>query len=952
MNLKKTILFIAILLTTAIKAEIPAGYYINADGLKGYELLDALNTICSDGDFLAYGSGSGYTWQGFYYTDRNEDGSVIDMYSDNVRYQTLYESVDGMHIEHSLPKSWWGGLENYAYRDLNHLFPADGTTNITKSALPLGVVGTATLDNGVSKVGDNVFANATSDKCFEPADEYKGDFARAYLYISTVYNEFSSLWQSTMMDNNTYPVWNSWAIDLLLTWHRADPVSQKELDRQEAVYNIQHNRNPFIDYPELVEHIWGTAMTTGFELPEDNRAYLSSPSVWDEIESKIAQVGTTVQENVYIKGGNITENLSISLKNQNSGISLSHSTMTPTEVLNGTDLTITVTSSSLETINDTILISSDEISELSIPLKANFTDQFMITSFEAISANEAEVEWVEMNNETSYTVHLSKYQHATATNLMFAGYIEGSSWNKAFTIYNGTGADVDLKYYTVCKQNNGTGNFGSTTPLSGTLAAGDIYVIAHSKASDDIIEKADLTISSDTDNAASFNGNDALALYHNSLLIDVIGEIDNADNWGENMTLVRNSDITTPNSTFDWEEWTILSIDDISPLSGHTMDATDLSETVATYTCNTNSYSLSGLSPEVSYRVTIEANTSNTKSVNSWQIVMPKLADPEAYDATEIYNSQFTANWDIVPYADGYLLNVFELEGTGTITVTEGFDNVGSSGTPLPDGWSGEVTGTYTAATSYGEATPSLGLKTDGDWIQTPMLEAPMSKFSFLYRFPSSATGSYFIVYAIDNEYNLTQIDNIPYAGTTSKSTLTYTETELGTNCYAVRIEYTKVTSNLAIDDVTYEYGKMDSIYVLQNRYTTATSYVVDNLKPETTYYYNAYAVASYSTSDESISEISNTIEVETNTTNVPENPTNTDNIYSSNCIVYTQQMSAIIENITPESTIDVYDIMGRKIISTKVSDTTYSVDFRFNGVYIITITDSNNNRTINKVSI
>ena len=99
-----------------------------------------------------------------------------------------------MNIEHSFPKSWWGGYEYTAYKDLFHLYPADGTTNSTKSNLPLGEVsGTPTFDNGKSKIGKNGFGTAYSDYCFEPADEYKGDFARSYLYITTIYEDYAPL---------------------------------------------------------------------------------------------------------------------------------------------------------------------------------------------------------------------------------------------------------------------------------------------------------------------------------------------------------------------------------------------------------------------------------------------------------------------------------------------------------------------------------------------------------------------------------------------------------------------------------------------------------------------------------------------------------------------------------------------------------------------------------------
>ena len=292
------ILLIISLFTSYIFAEIPAGYYYKTSGKKGDALIDALNEICSNGKFLKYGKGEGYTWEGFHHTDRNEDGSMIDMYSSIVRYQTDFNSVEGMHIEHALPKSWWGALENYAFRDLHNLFPADANTNITKNNLPLGEVIKASFDNGVSKIGTTTLYDGKV-KCFEPADEYKGDFARAYLYVSTIYNEFANLWNSPMMNNNSYPVWNDEALDLLLKWHREDPVSDKEIKRQEAIYEIQHNRNPFIDYPEMVEHIWGNKKEEDIKIDIDDRPALLAPTIWTEINIPVTYVNTTASKKLF-----------------------------------------------------------------------------------------------------------------------------------------------------------------------------------------------------------------------------------------------------------------------------------------------------------------------------------------------------------------------------------------------------------------------------------------------------------------------------------------------------------------------------------------------------------------------------------------------------------------------------------------------------------------------------
>ena len=259
-------------------ASIPEDYYNTLPGKSGAALKTALHKIiCNDTTgYLLYGPGAGHTWEGFYSTDRNRaDNSVIDMYSNEIRYypnpNPSFASFGQLiQIEHSLPKSWWGGYEWAAYKDLNQLYPSDGSTNNAKSNYPLGQVsGTVYFDNGVSKIGNAVYP-AYSGRVFEPADEYKGDFARSYFYMATAYENYSAYWNSPMMNKNKYPVFNQWATDLLLSWHRQDPVSSKESSRTNVVYSFQQNRNPFIDYPELVEYIWGNNVGTVWNLTTTN----------------------------------------------------------------------------------------------------------------------------------------------------------------------------------------------------------------------------------------------------------------------------------------------------------------------------------------------------------------------------------------------------------------------------------------------------------------------------------------------------------------------------------------------------------------------------------------------------------------------------------------------------------------------------------------------------------
>lgn len=261
---------------------IPANYYDAIDGKQDSVLKSELSLLVRGGVRYEYGTNQYHstnnppewmagdlkaygTWQALPSTDMHPDGIVWDMYSNSVRYypNKLGESGCSLNIEHCLPKSWWGGDVNDAYKDLYHLNPSDQRANSAKSNFPPGHVKSGDkFDNGSFRM-DSKAKSQYGFICFEPSEEYRGDFARAYFYIATAYEDFT--WKSgtspfdasLAMDNDSYLEFKPWLIEVLLDWHRADPVSDKEICRADQISNIQHNRNPFIDYPELVEYIWG-----------------------------------------------------------------------------------------------------------------------------------------------------------------------------------------------------------------------------------------------------------------------------------------------------------------------------------------------------------------------------------------------------------------------------------------------------------------------------------------------------------------------------------------------------------------------------------------------------------------------------------------------------------------------------------------------------------------------
>jgi len=255
-------------------AEIPEGYYDSVEGLTGEELQQALHDIIDDHVSISYDE----VWGAFYTTDDKPNGMVWDMYSDIPGGDPPYEyefgedqggtasgEGEGYNREHSWPKSWYGGEVMPMYTDLFLVVPSDIYVNLRRSNYPYGEVAwpTWTSMNG-SKLGPNC-APGYVGTVFEPREDFQGDLARGYFYMATRYLGEDSGWPGSPMADGA--VLTAWARDMLQSWHEADPVSGKELDRNEAVYEIQENRNPFIDHPEYVTLIYGP---TGVEDAAEN----------------------------------------------------------------------------------------------------------------------------------------------------------------------------------------------------------------------------------------------------------------------------------------------------------------------------------------------------------------------------------------------------------------------------------------------------------------------------------------------------------------------------------------------------------------------------------------------------------------------------------------------------------------------------------------------------------
>ncbi|MDE6282840.1 MAG: endonuclease [Muribaculaceae bacterium] len=379
----------------SLSAEIPAGYYSSVSGKRDGELKTALHNLLYNHTLISsYSNLPNYFRKTDVYPPGDPRyGQWWDMYS-NIPLYTY--SFSGLNREHSFPKSWWGGsTDTPAYVDLNHLYPSEAAANMAKSNYPLGeVTGKPAFENGITTVGAPVPGQGGGARqVFEPADEYKGDFARTYFYMVTCYQNLT--WRYTwMVSNNLYPTLNTWAVELLLKWHKEDPVSQKELDRNEEVYKVQANRNPFIDYPELADYLWGDKRGTPF-IPAGQTQ--GDPVLITPVQDMALEFGETVintsnTASLQIRGENIRTNPELTLSGTDRAMfSLEVSSVTATNVNKpeGTWVRVTYKPTSLGEHTARLIVSSyDGAKSRGISLRGTALEKPLLSDIRALPATD------------------------------------------------------------------------------------------------------------------------------------------------------------------------------------------------------------------------------------------------------------------------------------------------------------------------------------------------------------------------------------------------------------------------------------------------------------------------------------------------------------------------------------------------------------------------------------
>ena len=543
--MKLRLLFIFTLFFSFSFSQIPSGYYNTATS-TGYTLKTQLSNIIDDHNDQGYnaidGFMSSYDLDNYYETGSN---TILDVYSENPSSSDPYNFTPGVdecgnysnegdcyNKEHVIPQSVFSS-NTPMQSDAHQLLPTDGRVNGFRGNFPFGRVNDNNLvsQSGISnptqngsKLGANLnsgYSSGYSGTVFEPINEFKGDIARIYFYFITRYENQVGNWSSfAMFDGSSDQVLQTTFLSILIEWHLSDPVSQKEIDRNNNIYyNHQNNRNPFVDHPEYVSMIWNPVTDTEAPTAATN-LIASNPTM--------------------------------------SSIDLSWTAGTDNIAVNTYDIYVDDTNT-LSTSNTSITVTG---------LAAN--TEFCFTVF----AKDASQNTAPSSNESCETTE----QGASSTNEIFISeYVEGSSNNKALEIANFTGNLINLSGYTIARDVNGNGTYGAALQLTGMLATGNVHVISRGNASAETVALADQISSGD---AMSFNGDDPVGLFKNEVLIDIFGNFGGTNNFA-NATYRRKQTVINPTTVFDLAgEWVTSTTNDITDLGSHSapLGSNDLQE--------------------------------------------------------------------------------------------------------------------------------------------------------------------------------------------------------------------------------------------------------------------------------------------------------------------------------------------------------------------------------------
>lgn len=540
----KKILFFLGIMPAFYFAQIPVGYYDTATGLTGYALKSKLHEIISKKpySYIYADVGGLYTTTDVdkYYEN---DGSVLDIYSENPAVNApgvpndSYEydftqnigsataEGQGWNKEHGMPQSTFYGMYPM-YSDIHYLIPADARINQLRSNFPYGRNNGAanncnspnntpcTAFNG-SKLGKSITPGYTNT-VYEPLDEFKGDIARYTLYFITRYEGNLNLYNHQLstcpLDGTEEKGFEDWYITMLKEWNALDPVSQREIDRNNAIYSIQHVRNPFIDHPEYVNMIWS-------ETPDAIAPQAPSNLTASSVGESFVTLNWTPSPDADVLGYKVYVN----------GVYYGYSK------------------------NNTI-----SVDRLAPATSYSFTIKAYDKGY-LLSA------------DSNTVVASTLVTDGLAKDLMITKYIEGSTNNTAIEITNKTGHNVNLVNYYLNIQFKSSTTYYMSDPyqLEGTIAPGESIVIINPKSTfatyspsqaNFITNSTPLTFTGSQYVELSYGVKTIKTVSTNNYemifnTVDAVGAKD-ISNTNNNRSLYRNTDVTDPRTDFTIAEWT------------------------------------------------------------------------------------------------------------------------------------------------------------------------------------------------------------------------------------------------------------------------------------------------------------------------------------------------------------------------------------------------------------
>lgn len=203
-------------------------------------------------------------WPAFRLMDTGSDGMIADPFS-TVHYQpygNTAEPVYGMSYNAIAPPLWWScvpAMADSIMRDMHNVVPCNPDVTANKAHYPpLPGLTDIFYDNGTWQAGTAIY-RGSSVNAYTPPYEIRGDIARILMYMVTVYDPGRwDMFMSRFLNDQHYPAIVPEFSDILIQWHIDDPVSDRETCRNREIELLQGNTNPFVAFPELASHIWGS----------------------------------------------------------------------------------------------------------------------------------------------------------------------------------------------------------------------------------------------------------------------------------------------------------------------------------------------------------------------------------------------------------------------------------------------------------------------------------------------------------------------------------------------------------------------------------------------------------------------------------------------------------------------------------------------------------------------